>query len=178
MAMGTRKVEQASLFLTVGDLPVAPKLPVFEKLNEVLNKAGFDEYVEGICRPFYAEAMGRRSLPPGVYFRILLLGYLLGIDSKRGIALQAHDSLSIRKFLCYGLQESTPDHSTISKTRRRISPEAHQEVFTWMLSQLRASGLAKGEKVAVDAAKLGANAAIKTLQRKESKASYKEFVEA
>ena len=138
---------------------------------------GFDTQVETLCRPFYAERLGRPSLAPGVYFRLLMLGYLLGIDSERGIALTVSDSLGLRAFLGYELQQSPPDHSTISRTRRRISLETHEQVFGWVLQRLREAGLANGRTVAVDATMLFANAALRTLQRQDSKQAYREFVE-
>ena len=176
MAMGTRKVEQTALFLTAEDLPEAPTLPFFEKLNEGLAQAGFDDYVEGLCRSFYDDRLGRPSLAPGVYFRLLLLGFLLGLDSERRIALQACDSLSLRRFLGYALQEATPDHSTLSRTRRRIPVETHEQVFGWVLGRLREAGLARGKAVAVDSTTLEANAALETLRRKDTGESYREFV--
>ena len=177
MAMGTREPRQIPMFLTPDQLPEAPTAPFFDKLNELLAGMGFDAYVEQLCRPFYAERMGRPSLAPGVYFRLLLLGYLLGIDSERGIALTVSDSLGLRRFLGYELHQSPPDHSTISRTRRRISLETHEQVFAWVLQRLREAGLADGRTVAVDATMLFANAALRTLRRKDSQAGYREFVE-
>jgi transposase len=138
---------------------------------------GFDAYVENLCRPFYAKRLGRPSLAPGVYFRLLLLGYLLGIDSERGIALTVSDSLGLRALLGYELQDSPPDHSTISRRRRRISLETHEQVCAWVLQQLRQAGLADGQTLAVDATLLFANAALRTLRRKDSQQGYREFVE-
>ncbi|MCY4597684.1 MAG: transposase [Bryobacterales bacterium] len=177
MAMGTREPGQIPMFLTPDQLPEAPTAPFFDKLNELLAQMGFDAYVEQLCRPFYAERMGRPSLAPGVYFRLLLLGYLLGIDSERGIALTVADSLGLRRFLGYELQQSPPDHSTLSRTRRRISLETHEQVFAWVLQRLREAGLADGRTVAVDATMLFANAALRTLRRKDSQARCREFVE-
>ena len=174
--MGTRKIKQPPLFLMADDLPVAPTTPFFHKLAQVLEQLGFDEFVERTCAPFYIAGQGRPSLPPGVYFRMLLLGYLMGCDSERRIALQACDSLSLRAFLGYELHESTPDHSTLARTRQRISLEAHVAVFEWVLEQLRAAGLARGQQIAVDATTLQANAALKSLRRKDSGASYLGFV--
>ncbi len=114
---------------------------------------------------------------PGVYFWLLLLGYLMGIDSERGIALTVSDSLGRRRFLGYELQQSPPDHSTLSRTRRRISLETHEQVFAWVLQRLRKAGLADGRTVAVDATMLFSNAALRTLRRKDSQAGYREFVE-
>ena len=177
MAMGTREPGQIPMFLTPDQLPEAPTAPFFDKLNELLAQMGFDAYVEQLCRPFYAERMGRPSLAPGVYFRLLLLGCLLGIDSERGIALTVSDSLGLRRFLGYELQQNPPDHSTLSRTRRRISLQTHEQVFAWVLQRLREAGLAAGRTVAVDATMLFANAALRTLRRKDSQEEYREFVE-
>ena len=177
MAMGTRSPGQISMFLTEDQLPQAPTAPFFVKLNELLEQMGFDRVVQDWCRPFYADRLGRPSLAPGVYFRLLLLGYLLGLDSERGIALTVSDSLSLRTFLGYELCEAPPEHSTISRTRRRLSLEVHEKVFGWVLEQLQATGLAQGGTVAVDATLLFANAALRTLRRKDSKEGYREFVE-
>ena len=177
MAMGTRSPGQISMFLSGDQLPQAPTAPFFVKLNELLEQMGFDRVVQDLCRPFYADRLGRPSLAPGVYFRLMLLGYLLGLDSERGIALTVSDSLSLRAFLGYELSESPPEHSTISRTRRRLSLEVHEEVFGWVLEQLQAAGLAQGRTVAVDATLLFANAALRTLRRKDSKEGYREFVE-
>ena len=77
--------------------------------------------------------MGRPGLPPGIYFRLLMIGYFEGIDSERGIAWRAADSLALRDFLGLNLADAPPDHSTISRTRRLIDVETHRAVFTWVL---------------------------------------------
>ena len=177
MAMGTRKTKQRALFVSTEELPQAQTLPFYLKLNELLAQAGFDAYVESLCEPHYATTLGRPSLAPGVFFRLLILGYLLGIDSERGIALPAYDSLSLREFLGFELHESPPDHSTISRTRRRIPVEVSEQVFAWVLARLREEGLAQGELVGVDSTTLEANAALETLRRKDTGESYREFVE-
>ena len=171
--MGTRTPGQIAMFVSQDQLPQAPTAPFFDKLNELLATMGFDTEVETLCRPFYAERLGRPSLAPGVYFRLLLLG----IDSERGIALTVSDSLSLRAFLGYELSASPPEHSTISRTRRRISLETHEQVFAGVLEQLREAGLANGSSVAVDATMLFANAALRTLRRKDTQQGYREFVE-
>ena len=176
MAMGTRKPVQGSTFVAVADLPQAPTVPFYEQLNEVLDEAGFDRFVEDTCSEYYHERLGRPSLPPGTYFRILLLGYLLGLTSERGIALSISDSLSMRGFLGLGITDSTPDHSTVSRTRQRIALEAHSDVFGWVLERLQEAGLAKGATVGVDATTLQANASLSTLQRKDSGEDYDAFV--
>src|SRR6266513_2580976 len=126
----------------------------------VLEQNGFDEYVEQLCESFYAPTMGRPSLAPGMYFRLLLLGYFEGIDSERGIAWRAADSLGLRQFLGIGLDEHTPDHSTISRTRRLIDVDTHRKVFFWVLGLLADRGLLKGKRIGIDATMLEANAAL------------------
>ncbi len=163
MSLGARQRIQGLVCLPADARPQAPTVPCCEKLHEVLELAGFDECLERLCQPFYAAKLGRPSLPPGVYFRRLLRGYLLGLGSECAIALQASDTLSIREFLGYGLHESTPDHSTLCRTRQRLDLETHQQVCAWVLERLRAAGLAKGETVGVDATPLEAHAALSTL---------------
>jgi transposase len=131
MAMGRRRHRQRGLWIETGQLARGPGHPFYQRLNELLGKGGFDGFAEGACQKFYAEVMGRPSLSPGVYFRLLLIGYFEGIDSERGIAWRVADSLALREFLGYELSQATPDHSTISRTRRLIDQETHEEVFTW-----------------------------------------------
>src|ERR687897_2637378 len=154
MAMGKRKSEQAPIWIPTTELPVSPGHPFYARLNTILDEAGFDRFAEEQCRAFYAPVMGRPSLPPGRYFRLLLLGYFEGIDAERGIAWRAADSLTVRTFLRLGLEEGTPDHSTISRTRRLIAVETHRAVFTWIQQRLVAAGLLNGRTVAIDATTL------------------------
>ncbi len=177
MAMGKRKRErQVPLFVVAGDLPRTPAHPFYAKLNEVLAGWRFDELVEGLCRPFYADVMGRPSLAPGVYFRLLLVGYFEGIDSERGIAWRCGDSLSLRAFAGYALDEAVADHSTISRTRRLVDLETHQQVFTWVLKVLADYDLISGKTLGVDATTLEANAAMRSIVRKDTKETYSEFL--
>jgi transposase len=164
------------LFVVAADLPQAPSHPFYKKLNEVLAAGDFDALVEGLCAKFYDDAIGRPSLPPGVYFRLLLLGYFEGIDSERGIAWRCADSLSLRTFLGYGIDQRTPEHSTISRTRRLIDLETHQEVFQWALKLLAKQGLVEGKTAGVDSTTLEANAAMKSIVRKDTKESYEQFL--
>src|SRR3989475_7676597 len=146
MAMGTRKdrEEQEELWVPHTALPKGASHPFYQRLNQLLEESHFDEFVEGRCQRFYAKKRGRPSLVPGVYFRLLLIGYFEGIDSERGMAWRANDSLALRRFLRVGLEESPPDHSTISRTRRLIDVETHREVFTWMLGVLGGERAAQG----------------------------------
>ena len=151
--------------------------PFYERIDRILREHGFDGFVEEQCWRFYAAKMGRPSLPPAVYFRLLLIGYFEGIDSERGIAWRVADSLGLRGFLGYGLTEGTPDHSTISRNRRLIDVETHEAVFTWVLGVLAKAGLLKGKTMGVDATTLEANAAMRSIVRKDTGASYPAFLE-
>jgi len=175
MAMGKRGDEQEDLFITHWQLR-AQSHPYYQAVNRILAEKGFDKYAESACAKFYAKKMGRPSLAPGVYFRCLLLGYFEGIDSERGIAWRAGDSLGLRDFLGIPASKPTPDHSTISKTRKRIDLEAHQAVFTWVLAVLDGAGLIKGKTIGVDATTLEANAAMKSIVRRDDGRSYEEFL--
>src|SRR5271154_6834570 len=176
MAMGTRQSEQASLWVAAAELPKSPGHPFYTRLNALLDADGFDRFVEGQCARFYAPVLGRPSLAPGRYFRLLLVGYFEGIDSERGMAWRAADSLGLRKFLGVGLDEQTPDHSTISRTRRLIDVETHRKVFFWILERLRDQGLVKGKTVGIDATTLEANAAMRSIVRRDNGESYEEFL--
>ena len=137
MSMGKRQRDrQPPMWVEVTDLPTAASHPFYRRLNYLLREHGFDDFVEAQCAGFHAETMGRPGLPPGIYFRLLLIGYFEGIDAERGIAWRAADSLALRDFLGVGLDQAPPDHSTISRTRRLIDLETHRTIFTWMLQCL------------------------------------------
>ena len=176
MAMGTRKDEQAPLWIATADLPMSPGHPFYAHLNAELDTQGFDRFVEDLCRPFYAKTMGRPSVPPGRYFRVLLVGYFEGIDSERGIAWRAADSLAVRAFLGLGLEDAAPDHSTISRTRRLIDVETHRAVFTWIQQRLVEAGLIKGKTIGIDATTLEANAAMRSIRRRDTGETYEAFL--
>jgi transposase len=176
MAMGTRQSEQGSLWVATAELPKSPGHPFYTRLNALLDANDFDEFVEGQCARFYAPVMGRPSLTPGRYFRLLLVGYFEGIDSERGIAWRASDSLAIRSFLRLPVEEPPPDHTTLSRTRRVIDLESHRAVFTWVQQRLVAAGLLKGKTVAVDGTMLEANAAMRSIVRRDTGESYQEFL--
>ena len=178
MAMGKRERErQEALWVATNDLPRSAGHPFYEALNGVLRVGGFDDFVEGLCSKFYADQMGRPGLAPGVYFRMLLVGYFEGIDSERGIAWRCSDSLALRNFLGLSLSQSPPDHSTVSRTRRLIDLETHAEVFGFVLEQLADHELLKGKTIGVDATTLEANAAMKSLVRRDTGQSYPGFLE-
>ncbi len=164
------------MWVATQDLPRSAAHPFYRRLNRVLDDAQFDVFVEGACATFYAPVMGRPSLAPGRYFRLLLLGYFEGLDSERAIAWRAADSLSIRSFLGLELHEPTPDHSTISRTRRLIDVEAHRAVFTWVLQRLADGGLVQGHTIGIDATTLEANAALRSIVRRDTGETYQEFL--
>jgi transposase len=176
MSMGTRETDQSPLWIAASDLPASPGHPFYARLNAILDGHGFDRFVEDQCRPFYAAVMGRPSLPPGQYFRLLLVGYFEGIDAERGIAWRAADSLAVRSFVRLALHEPAPDHSTISRTRRLIDVETHRAVFTWVQQRLVEVGLLKGKTIAIDATTLEANAAMRSIVRRDTEESYQEFL--
>jgi transposase len=178
MGMGTRRRRQRQerLWISHNELAKGPAHPFYKRVNELLETKQFDEFAEKECARFYAENNGRPSLTPGIYFRLLLVGYFEGIDSERGIAWRAADSMGLRKFLGVGLDEQTPDHSTISRTRRLIDVETHRKVFFWILELLRDQGLLKGKTVGIDATTLEANAAMRSIVRRDGGESYEEFL--
>lgn len=177
MAMGTRKQRERQEPLWYrAELAEAPGHPFYRRLNRVLEHAGFDRHCEEQCRGFYHEKLGRPSLAPGVYFRLMLLGFFEGIDSERGIAWRVADSLSLREFVGYGLNEETPDHVTISRTRRLLDEATHQAVFGWVLRELARSGLLKGKTVGIDATTLEANAAMKSIVLRDTGENYTAYL--
>jgi transposase len=177
MAMGKRRrhAKQTSMWVATNDLPRSAAHPFYTRLNQILDHHDFDGYVEGLCQRFYADE-GRPGLPPGRYFRLLLIGYFEGLDAERAIAWRAADSIALRDFLGLVLPEAPPDHSTISRTCRLIDIETHQAVFTWMLQRLTDAGLVKGKTVGIDATTLEANAALRSIVRRDTGESYHDFL--
>lgn len=178
MALGTRKQRerQESLWVAVEEIKGSAAHPFYARLTELLDQAKFDDFAEEACKGFYASKMGRPGLVPGIYFRCQMVGYFEGLGSERGIAWRAADSMSIRKFLSIGLDEAVPDHSTISRTRRLIDKETHMKVFGWAMEVIAKRGMVKANTVGVDATTLEANAAMKSIVRKDSGQSYEEFL--
>ena len=169
MSMGKRKRDrQPTMWVPSTDLPTAASHPFYRRLNQLLREHDFDDFVQAQCAGFYAETMGRPSLPPGIYFRLLLIGYFEGIDSERGIAWRTADSLALRDFLGLGLTEPPPDHSTISRTRRLIAVETHRAVFTWVAQCVGGAGVIKGKTIGLDATTLEANAAMRSIVRRDT----------
>jgi transposase len=178
MSMGRRGNEpQSEFWVATRDLPRSPGHPFYEQLNRLLGAAGFDGFCEEACRKFYAEKMGRPSVPPGVYFRMLMVGYFEKIESEKGIAWRCSDSLSLRSFLGLAPEDRVPDDSSLNRSRLRIDWETHQAVFDWMLKRLAEHDLLKGQTLGVDGSTIEANAAMRSIVRRESGQSYREFLE-
>jgi transposase len=178
MAMGRRQPRQDELFIATADLTPSAGHPFYQTLNRLLDEAGFDRWIEARCAPCYeqAEKRGQPSLPPGVYFRMLLVGYFEDIDSQRGIAWRCSDSLSLRAFLGVPLGQGTPDHSTLTNTRKRLPPEVFEEVFRFVLGIAAAKKLIAGKTVGVDSTTLEANAAMKSIVRRDTGEDWKGYV--
>src|SRR5579864_4689381 len=177
MAMGTSKQHERQEPLWYrSELLEAPGHPFYQRLNTILEEEAFDRFCENRCREFYHERLGRPSLAPGTYFRLMMIGFFEGIDSERGIAWRVADSLTLREFLRIGLDERTPDHVTISRTRRLIGAEAHQQVFGWVLKRLARGRLMKGKTIGIDSTTLEANAAMKSIVRRDTQESYSEYL--
>jgi transposase len=175
--MGKRKRDrQPTMWVATTDLPTAASHPFYARLNQLLREHGFDDFAEAQCAEFYADTMGRPGLAPGIYFRLLLIGYFEGLDSERGIAWRAADSLALRAFLEVDLDKAPPDHSTISRTRRLIDLETHRAVFTWVLQWLSTADLVKGKTIGIDATTLEANAALRSIVRRDTGESYQDFL--
>lgn len=176
MALGRRdKQRQSEFWVTTGSLPVGPGHAFYTKLNELLAEAGFDRWVEDLCQPHYAKT-GRPGIPPGVYFRMLLVGYFEGIGSQRGMAWRCSDSLSLRKFLGMAADEESPDHSSLTVIRCRLPIEVHNAVFLWVLTLAREKKLLDGKTLGIDSTTLEANAAMKSIVRRDTEEDWQDYV--
>jgi transposase len=175
MAIGRRTPKQDELFIPTAQMAAGPGHPFYTKLNTVLTEAGFDEFVEKLCAPYYKEG-GRPGIPPGIYFRMLFIGYFEGLDSQRGIAWRCADSLGLRSFLGFRLTEETPVHASMTIIRQRLPESVFDQVFVFVLSLLEKKGLLRGKAVAIDATTLEANAAMKSIVRKDTGEDWKEYL--
>ena len=176
MAMGREAEVQGDLVVSWAEMPRSPGHAFYDRLQKLLGDAGFDGFVETTCKPFYAPRMGAPSLPPGRYFRMHMIGYFEGIDSERGIAWRCSDSLSLRAFLRLASRDKVPDHSWLSRTRSRLPHEVHEEVFGWVLALAAEHGLVKGERIGVDGSTMEANAALRTIVRRENGETYRQML--
>ncbi len=175
MALGKRKHEQQSTWIATTELPKSPGHPFYKKLNQLLAEAGFDAWLESLCAPYYATKMGRESIPPGVYFRMILVGYFEGISSQRGIAWRCHDSRSLAEFLGVPVHEETPDHSSLSRIHGRLPLEVHEAMFQFVLNLAAEKSLLRGKTVAVDSTLLEADAAMKSIVRRDTGEDWKTY---
>lgn len=180
MSLGRKsdRVTTEDLFISYSNLPLGPGHPFYTRLDKILRKHGFDAFCENLCASCYAEVMGRPSIPPGVYFRVLMIGYFEGIKSERGIAWRVADSKSLEDFLGYKMTEGTPDHSSLSRIRHRLSLEAHKQVFAKVLEILKKEGLLKGKQIGLDASNIEANAAMRSIRRKIDGKRYEAYLKA
>ncbi len=176
MALGKRKTEQQAAWVATNELPKSPGHPFYKKLNVLLAKAGFDEWLEALCAPYYSAKMGRDSIPPGVYFRMILIGYFEGISSQRGIAWRCSDSRSLAEFLGVPIDEETPDHSSLSRIHGRLPQEVHDAMFVFVLKLADQKGMLKGKTVAVDSTLLEADAAMKSIVRRDTGDDWKTYL--
>jgi transposase len=176
MSLGKRKHEQQEAWVATTELPKSPGHPFYKKLNALLAEAGFDEWLETLCAPYYASKMGRESIPPGVYFRMILTGYFEGISSQRGIAWRCSDSRSLAEFLGVPVHEETPDHSSLSRIHGRLPLEVHEAMFVFVLRLASEKNLLRGKTVSVDSTMLEADAAMKSIVRRETGEDWKTYL--
>lgn len=176
MSMGRQNDRQGDLMVSWSEMPSSPGHAFYDRLQGLLIEAGFDGFAEKLCKPFYAPRMGAPSIPPGRYFRMHLVGYFEGIDSERGLEWRCSDSLSLRDFLRLESRDRVPDHSWLSRTRGRLPLEVHGEVFDWVLALLAEAGLVQGDRIGVDASTMEANAALRSLVRRDTGEDYCEML--
>ena len=176
MAMRREAGVQDDLVASWAEIPRSPGHAFYDRLQTLLKEAGFDVFVEDTCKPYYAARLGAPSLPPGRYFRMHMIGYFEGIDSERGIVWRCSDSLSLREFLRLASRDKVPDHSWLSKTRCRLPHEVHEKVFAFILQLVADRGLVKGERIGVDGSTMEANAALRTIVRRDSGETYREML--
>jgi transposase len=176
MAMGRESDRQGDLMVTWAEMPRSPGHVFYDRLQAVLIAGGFDGFVETVCQPYYAPKMGAPSVPPGRYFRMHMVGYFEGICSERGIAWRCSDSMSLRDFLRLENREKVPDHSWLSKTRGRLSHDIHETVFGWVLKLVAEKGLVNGKRIGIDASTMEANAALRTIVRRDDGRTYREML--
>jgi len=176
MALGKRKREEQALWVATTELPSSPGHPFYRKLNEVLREAEFDSFVEALCAPYYADGVGRPGIPPGVYFRMLFIGYFEGLNSQRAIAWRCGDSRSLQEFLGIPITEKTPDHSSMTVIRKRLPLAIHEQVFALVVQIARTKKLLSGKTMGVDSTTLEANAAMKTIVRRDNGDDWKAYL--
>lgn len=178
MSMGRRQKSQSPMWIAHHELAPSPGHRFYETLNELLREAAFDRHAEALCAPYYeaAHVPGRKSVAPGVYFRMHLVGFFEGIESERGLEWRFADSRSLRQFLGLSLTQRVPDHATLSRTRQRLPLAVHQAVFALILGIVERKGLLNGRVLGGDSTYLRADASMKAIVRRDTKENSLEFV--
>jgi hypothetical protein len=165
------------MWVAAADLPRSPGHVFYARLNGLLAEAEFDRRVEALCEPHYADEVGRPGIPPGVYFRMLFIGFFEGLGSQRAIAWRCADSLSLREFLGIPIGKDTPDHSSMTYIRRRLPVEVFAQGFQLVLDVAREKGLLKGKTLAVDSTMLEANAAMRSMVHRVSQKTWRQYLQ-
>lgn len=176
MALGRREAVQSEMWVAAKDLPRSAGHVFYAKLNRLLGEADFDRRVEELCRPYYAEEQGRPSIAPGVYFRMLFVGFFEGLGSQRAIAWKCADSLSVREFLGVPVSQDSPDHSSMTRIRQRLPLEVHVQGFLMVLEIAREKKILRGKTLAVDSTMLEANAAMKSMVHRVSEKNWRAYL--
>ena len=169
--------KQREFWIETRRLPKLSAGGFFRKVEEVLAEIGFGEEVHRLCRAAYSQRSdGRPGIDPVVYFKMLMVGFFENLPSERAIAARCEDSLAVRAFLGYGLDEATPDHSSLSVIRYRLPAEVYQAVFELILKALKECGLLKGRHVGIDSSVIEANASLKSLVVRNTEEAYWDYV--
>jgi len=166
--------DQREFWVETRRLPKATASTFYRKLDDTLNEIGFIEGVREICRPAYADAQkgGRPGIDPAVYFKMLMIGFFENLPSERSIASRCADSLSLRAFLGYELDERTPDHSSLTVIRQRLGQDIYQAAFELVLTGLYEYGLLKGRHLGIDSSIIEANASLRELVSRNTEEEY------
>jgi transposase len=172
-----KRIVQGELWIDAAKVALPEGCAFYDKLNAMLEAVGFDEQVHALCQPYYRmDGPGHPGVDPAVYFRILLIGFFEGIRSERALATRCADSLMLRRFLRYQLDESVPDHSTLSVIRHRFPVDVFHQVFTIMHPALASLGLIRGAHIAMDTSVIEANASMRNLRNRCTGEKYREYV--
>lgn len=177
MIRAKRQEMQGQFWVETRKLPALKAGRFYERINETLSEIKFAEEVHAVCAPYYsARTDGRPPIDPVVFFKLVMVGFFEGLQSDRAISARAEDSLSVRAFLGYSLEESTPDHSSISAIGRRLGSEVFEAVLTISVAALRAHGLLKGRNLGIDSSVIEANASLRNLVERNTEEEYREYV--
>jgi hypothetical protein len=173
-----RSAKQQELWIVAGELPPATPDQFYRRIDRTLARIGFAQDVWTICEPAYADPSrgGRPGIDPVVYLKMLMVGFFENLPSERAIASRCADSLSIRGFLHYSLTEATPDHSSLSIIRQRLSTEQLGAIHGVLLRALHEHGLLRGRKLGIDSSVIEANASLRALEQRNTAESYWDYV--